>query len=130
MDTEGYGNKICFKKYQVNSERKKKYRWLRYATFWLPFKQLTTLLYIRRNMNSLPDQVKQIIYEYDNTYHEIYDEVINELLNKTIMHTMRRHKPWIADHIQINGIHRIVHNYLWGLGSDLPWRIRTRGGSE
>ena len=75
-------------------------------------------------MNTLPDQVKQIIYEYDNTYHEIYDEVMDELINKTIINAMRRHKTYIADHIRVNGIHRVVHNYLWGLGSDLPWGIR------
>ena len=82
-------------------------------------------------MNTLPDQVEQIIYEYDNTYHEIYDEVMDELINKTIINAMRRHKTYIADHIRVNGIHRVVHNYLWGLGSDdLVWDIRTRGGSQ
>ena len=75
-------------------------------------------------MNTLPDQVKQIIYEYDNTYHEIYDGVMDELINKTIIKARVYHKTYIADHIQINGIPRIVHNYLWGLGSDLVWGIR------
>jgi hypothetical protein len=85
-------------------------------------------------MNSLPDQVKQIIYEYDNTYHEIYDGVMDQLINKTIIKKRVCHKTYIADHIRVNGIHRIVHNYLWGLGSDprsvLPWGVRTVGGSE
>ena len=79
-------------------------------------------------MNSLPDHVKQLIYEYDNTYHDIYDEVMNELINTAILDTRIGHKTYIADHIRINGIHRIVHNYLWGLGKGIPWRIRTRGG--
>ena len=84
-------------------------------------------------MYTLPDHVKQIIYEYDNTYHEIYDGVMDELVNKTIINTRRVYKTYVADHIRINGIHRIVHNYLGVLRTDLPWnqlRIRTRGGSQ
>ena len=60
-------------------------------------------------MNTLPDQVKQIIYEYDNTYHEIYDEVMDELINKTIINAMRRHKTYIAEFIRVNGLHRPAH---------------------
>jgi hypothetical protein len=74
-------------------------------------------------MNSLPDHVKQLIYEYDNTYHDIYNGVMDELINKTIIKARIGHKTYIADHIRINGITRILHNYLWGLGPDLPWRI-------
>ncbi len=40
-------------------------------------------------MNSLPDHVKQLIYEYDNTYHEIYDKVMDELENNTIIKERR-----------------------------------------
>ena len=72
-------------------------------------------------MNTLPDHVKALIYEYDNTYHDIYDGVMDQLINTTIIKARIGHKTYIADHIQINGIHRIVHNHLWGLGSDLPW---------
>ena len=81
-------------------------------------------------MNSLPDHVKQIIYEYDNTYHEIYDEVMYELINKTLIKKRVCHKTYIADHIRINGIHRTIHGYLYGLGSDLPWLVRIVGGSQ
>ena len=81
-------------------------------------------------MNTLPDHVKQLIYEYDNTYHEIHDEVVNDLINKTIIKNRVYHRTFIADHIQINGIHRIVHNYLWGLGSDLPGGWRSIFDSE
>ena len=55
-------------------------------------------------MNSLPDQVKQIIYEYDNTYHEIYDEVMAELRNKTILTGKALAKEFTADYIRINEI--------------------------
>ena len=77
------------------------------------------------NINTLPDPVKQLIYEYDNTYHDNYNVVMDELINKTIIKDRIGHKTYIADHIRINGIHQIVHNYLWGLGSDLLWGIRT-----
>jgi hypothetical protein len=72
-------------------------------------------------MNTLPDHVKQIIYEYDNTYHDIYDGVMDELVNKTIIKDTVGHKTYIAVHIRINGVQRIMHDYFWGLGSDLPW---------
>jgi hypothetical protein len=72
-------------------------------------------------MNTLPNSVQQLIYEYDNTYHNIYDEVRSELIHTMIINTRIGHNTYIADHIQINGIHRIVHNHLWGLGSDLLW---------
>ena len=87
-------------------------------------------------MDTLPNSVQQLVYEYDNTYHDIYDEVMNELENKTILKARVGHKTYIAAHIRINGIHRTIHNYLWGLGSDLPWGadlhwpIRTVGGSQ
>ena len=61
-------------------------------------------------MNTLPDHVKQIIYEYDNTYHDIYDEVMNELINKTIIKARIGYKTYIADHIRVNGIHSTIHN--------------------
>ncbi len=72
-------------------------------------------------MNSLPDHVKQLIYEYDNTYHEIYDKVMDEFENKTIIKARIGYKTYIADHIRINGIHRTIHNYLFGLNEDIPW---------
>ena len=91
-------------------------------------------------MNSLPDQVKQIIYEYDNTYHEIYDGVMDELRNKTIMTGKALAKEFTADYIRINEIkiNRILnyHNSVsraWTMNHLVPWtefRIRTRGGSE
>ena len=79
-------------------------------------------------MNTLPEDIQDTIYKYKRQIE--FKNVINELVNKTIIKARIGHKTYIADHIQINGIHRIVHNYLWGLGSDLPWGIRTRGGSE
>ena len=77
-------------------------------------------------MDTLPDHVKQLIYEYDNTYHDIYDGVMDELINKTFIDRRVYHKTFIADHIKINGIHRIVQNYLKGLDShpmDWGWTI-------
>ena len=55
-------------------------------------------------MNTLPDQVKQIIHEYDNTYHEIYDGVMDELRNKTILTGKALAKEFTADYIRINEI--------------------------
>ena len=79
-------------------------------------------------MNTLPEDIQDTIYKYK---HQIeFKNVISELVNKTIIKARIGHKTYIADHIRINGIHRCVHIYLWGLGSDLPWGIRTRGSSE
>ena len=33
-------------------------------------------------MDTLPDHVKQLIYEYDNTYHDIFDGVMVEMESK------------------------------------------------
>ena len=80
-------------------------------------------------MNTLPEDIQDTIYKYK---HQIeFENVINEFENTTIIKKRVGHKTYIADHIQINGIHRIVHNYLWGLGLSQARRgIRTRGGSE
>ncbi len=72
-------------------------------------------------MNTLPAHVKLLIYEYDSTYRDISKNVMDELANKTIIKNQICHKTYIANHLQINGIHRTIHNYLWGLGSSLPW---------
>ena len=78
-------------------------------------------------MNTLPDHVKALIYEYDNTYHDIYDGVMDQLINTTIIKKRVCHKTYIADYIRINGMNQIVHNYLWGLGEGIAlWGVRTR----
>ena len=90
----GYANGTCIISYFVSLNN----------IIEFPYKHLTTLLHIRRHMNSLPAQVKQIIYEYDNTYHEIYDGVMDELRNKTILTGKALAKEFTADYIRINGI--------------------------
>ena len=75
-------------------------------------------------MNTLPEDIQDTIYKYKHQLE--FDSVINELVNKTIINTRIGHRTYVADHIRINGIHQIVHTYLWGLGSDLPWRIPGR----
>ena len=70
-------------------------------------------------MNTLPDQVKQIIYEYDNTYHAIYDGVMDELVNKTFINARVYHNGYVADLIKINGIRLIVHQHVWNYGLGL-----------
>ena len=64
-------------------------------------------------MNTLPEDIQDTIYKYKHQLE--FDSVINELVNKTIINTRIGHRTYIADHIRINGIHQIVHNYLWGL---------------
>ena len=84
-------------------------------------------------MNTLPDQVKQIIYEYDNTYHEIYDEVLAELISKTILTGRALAKEFTADHIRINGIKRnMILNYHNSLSRAWAMNhlVRTRGASQ
>ena len=86
-------------------------------------------------MNSLPNSVQQIIYGYDNTYHEIYDGVMDELRDKTILTGKALAKEFTADHIQINGtkINMILnyHNSVsraWTMNHLVPWteyRIRN-----
>ena len=66
-------------------------------------------------MNTLPDHVKQIIYEYDNTYHDIYDGVMDELVNKTFIHATVYHNRYV-EVIKINGIRLIVHQHVWNYG--------------
>ena len=73
-------------------------------------------------MNTLPDQVKHIIYEYDNTYHEIYDGVMDELINKTSIKARIGHKTYIADHIRINGIKiNMILNYHNTVSGTFEW---------
>ena len=78
-------------------------------------------------MNTLPEDIQDTIYRYK--HHLEFKSVIHELVNKTIIYARIGHKTFLCESIRINGIRRIVHIYLWGLGSDLRW-LGTRVGSE
>jgi hypothetical protein len=79
-------------------------------------------------MNNLPEDIQNTIFKYKHQLE--FNDVMDEFVSKTVIKARIGHKSYIADHIRINGIHRVIHNYLCGLGSDLPWRVRTWGGSR
>jgi hypothetical protein len=89
---------------------------------------MTQCYIYKTTMHKLPEDIQNTIFKYKHQLE--FKDVMDEFVNKTVIKARIGHKSYIADHIRINGIHRVIHNYLWGLGSDLPWRVRTLGGSR
>ena len=51
-------------------------------------------------MNTLPDNIKSMIYQYDNTYRDKFNTVMDELTNRIVVFKISRNKT-IADNLKL-----------------------------